>query len=155
VGPRVGLDVVEKTKVSAADSLTVFPTFPVRSLSYTELIQQVWMTCTLKVRLSRVTYTRYTDTINSPDDGHMAARNMKRIEINIYKKDCASSWLFTNIFLRCLHTRYPERQPRVGTDVIRVSALKRLRCYVPLFMNVVMSVKSACSTVTVVSCRLI
>ena len=32
----------------------------------------------------RVTYTRYRiDTINSPDDGHMAARNMYRIEINI------------------------------------------------------------------------
>jgi len=29
-----------------------------------------------------------TDTINSPDDGHMAARNMYRIEINI-------GWLFT------------------------------------------------------------
>jgi len=32
----------------------------------------------------RVTYTRCRiDTINSPDDGHMAARNMQRIEINI------------------------------------------------------------------------
>ena len=27
------------------------------------------------------------DTINSPDDGHMCARNMKRIEINIYEKE--------------------------------------------------------------------
>ena len=26
------------------------------------------------------------DTINSPDDGHMAARNMQRIEINIHEK---------------------------------------------------------------------
>jgi hypothetical protein len=26
------------------------------------------------------------DTINSPDDGHMAARNMYRIEINIHEK---------------------------------------------------------------------
>ena len=33
MGPRVGLDVAEKTKVSAAENVTVFPTFPVRSLS--------------------------------------------------------------------------------------------------------------------------
>ena len=49
----------------------------------------------------RVTYTRYRiDTINSPDDGHMAARNVYRMEINIYEKmNCASSWLFTK-FIR-------------------------------------------------------
>jgi hypothetical protein len=35
----------------------------------------------------RVTYTRFRiDTINSPDDGHMAARNMYRIEINSWKR---------------------------------------------------------------------
>jgi len=34
-----------------------------------------------------MTYTRcHIDTISSPDDGHMAARNMWRIEINIHKK---------------------------------------------------------------------
>jgi len=27
-----------------------------------------------------------TDTINSPDDDHMAARNRQRIEINIHEK---------------------------------------------------------------------
>jgi hypothetical protein len=38
--------------------------------------------------LYRVTYTRCRiDTINSPDHGHMAARNMQRIEINLYKKE--------------------------------------------------------------------
>ena len=48
--------------------------------------------------LYRVTYTRcLIDTINSPDDGHMVARNMYRIEINIDEKSCASSWLFTKI----------------------------------------------------------
>ena len=32
-----------------------------------------------------VTYTRYrNDTVNSPDDWHMVARNMQRIEINIH-----------------------------------------------------------------------
>ena len=51
----------------------------------------------------RVTYTRCRiDTINSPDDGHIAVRNMYRIEINIQKKkNCASSWLFTKIIPRC------------------------------------------------------
>ena len=34
-----------------------------------------------------LTCTRYRiDTNGSPDDEHMAARNMQRIEINIYKK---------------------------------------------------------------------
>ena len=43
---------------------------------------QVWMP---------VTYTRCcSDTIISPDDGHMAALNMQRIEINIHQKEmCA------------------------------------------------------------------
>jgi len=45
-------------------------------------------TCTPNGHLHRVTYTRCRiDTINSPDDGHMAARNMQRIEINIHKKE--------------------------------------------------------------------
>jgi len=30
------------------------------------------------------------DTVNSPDDGHMVARNMQRIEINTNKKMCFS-----------------------------------------------------------------
>ena len=44
--------------------------------------------CTPNGHLYRVTYTRCRiDTINSPDDEHMAARNMKRIEINIHDKE--------------------------------------------------------------------
>jgi hypothetical protein len=44
-------------------------------------------TCTPDGHLYRVTYTRcHIDTINSPEDGHMAARNMWRIEINIHEK---------------------------------------------------------------------
>ena len=43
-------------------------------------------TCTPNGHLYRVTYTRCRiDTINSPDDGHMASRNMQRIKINIYE----------------------------------------------------------------------
>ena len=35
-----------------------------------------------------MTYARcLIDTINSPDDGHMAARNMYRIEINTHEKE--------------------------------------------------------------------
>ena len=38
--------------------------------------------------LHRVTNTRYLiDTIESPDDEHLNARNLYRIEINIYKKE--------------------------------------------------------------------
>jgi hypothetical protein len=44
--------------------------------------------CTPNGHLYRVTYTRCRiDTINSPDDGHMAAQNMYRIEINIHEKE--------------------------------------------------------------------
>jgi len=36
----------------------------------------------------RVTYTRYRiDTIESPDDEHMAVRNMYTIEIKIHKEE--------------------------------------------------------------------
>ena len=45
-------------------------------------------TCTPNSHLYRVRYTRCSiDTINSPDNGHMAARNMQRIKINIREKD--------------------------------------------------------------------
>jgi hypothetical protein len=48
----------------------------------------VWMRRTPNGHLYRVTYTRRRiDTINSPDDGHMAARNMQRTEINIHEKE--------------------------------------------------------------------
>ena len=45
-------------------------------------------TCALNGHQYRVTYTRCRiDTITSPDDGHMAARNTWRIEINIHEKE--------------------------------------------------------------------
>jgi len=65
----------------------------IRHLVYVTLYRrqfdvQVWIrlrliqTCTPNSHLYRVTYTRCrTDTINSPDNGHMAARNMQRMEI--------------------------------------------------------------------------
>ena len=71
----------------------------IRHLVYVTLYRwpfgvQVWMrprliqTCTPNGHLYRLTYTRHRiDTINSHDDGHMAARNMERIEINIHEKE--------------------------------------------------------------------
>jgi len=36
-----------------------------------------------------MTYTRCRiDTINSPDDGHIAARNMYKIEVGVYEGLC-------------------------------------------------------------------
>jgi hypothetical protein len=53
-----------------------------------------------------VIYTRcHIDTINSPDDGHMAARNMKRIEINIHENNCAASSLFAKNVPSCTVNR--------------------------------------------------
>jgi hypothetical protein len=47
----------------------------------------VIQTCTLNGHLYNVTYTRCRiDTINSPYDGHMAAWNVQKIEINIHEK---------------------------------------------------------------------
>jgi len=44
-------------------------------------------TCIPDGHLHRLTNTRRRiDTINYPDDGHMAVRNMLRIEINIQEK---------------------------------------------------------------------
>jgi len=65
---------------------------------------QVWMrlpliqTCTPNGHLYRITYTRCRiNTINSPGDGHMAARNMYRIEINIYEKElCVKLVIYRN-----------------------------------------------------------
>ena len=52
--------------------------------------------CKPHSHLHTVTCTRSCiDTIDSPDDDHLVARNMYRIGINKYKKkDFASSWLY-------------------------------------------------------------
>ena len=53
--------------------------------------------CISHGHIQRVTYTRgRVDTIDSPDDEHLVARNMQRIGINKYKKkNCVSNWSFT------------------------------------------------------------
>ena len=57
-----------------------------------------------KGHLYTVTYTRCRiDTINSPDDGHMAARNMYRIEINIHEKESCVKLV--------IYKDYTEMQP--------------------------------------------
>ena len=55
-------------------------------------------TCILGGHLHRVTYTRCRiDTIDSPDDEHMGARNIQRIEINIYEKElCIKLVIYKN-----------------------------------------------------------
>jgi len=55
----------------------------------------------LNGHLYRVTYTRCRiDTINSPDDGHMAARNTKRIEINIHEKELCAKLVIYKGYVR-------------------------------------------------------
>ena len=45
-------------------------------------------TCMTDGHLHRVTYTKYRiDTTESPDDEHLNALNMSRIEINLYKRE--------------------------------------------------------------------
>ena len=54
------------------------------SYMYTLCSSEIIPTCIPDGHLHRVTYTKCRiDTINSPDDRHMAARNMSRIEINL------------------------------------------------------------------------
>jgi len=70
---------------------------PIRHLVYVTVYRwpfgvQVWMrliqTSTLNGHPYTVTYTRCRiDTINSPDDKHMAARNTYRTEINVHEKE--------------------------------------------------------------------
>jgi hypothetical protein len=60
----------------------------IRHLVYVTLCIDNRLVRTPNGHLYRVTYTRYRiDTINSPDDGHMAARNMYRIGINIHENE--------------------------------------------------------------------
>ena len=96
-----------QTAVSTASGIchTVTLTCRYRGRVGTGLSVQVWMrlrliqTRTPNGHLCRVTYTRCrTDTINSPDDGHMAARNMYRIEINIHVKElCVKLVIYKDI----------------------------------------------------------
>jgi len=55
-----------------------------------------------------VTFTRCSiDTINSPDDGHMAARNMSRIEINLHEKElCVKLVIYRDSPHNTLTARY-------------------------------------------------
>ena len=75
---------------------------------------QVWIrllcsliqTCTQNGHLYRVSYTRCRiDTISSPNDGHMAAQNMHRIEINIHEKE-----LFVKLVIYKDYTEMHDQQ---------------------------------------------
>ena len=54
--------------------------------------------CIPDSHLHRVTYARcHIDTLDSPDDGHMVARNMQSIEISIYGKEmCVRLVIYKN-----------------------------------------------------------
>jgi hypothetical protein len=59
-----------------------------------------------------VTYTRcHIDTINSPDDGHVAARNVQRIEINIHEKELS--------FKKVIYKDYTEMHDQQNIKVIQ------------------------------------
>ena len=66
--------------------------------------------------LYRVTYTRCRiDTINSPDDGQMAARNMQRIEINIHEKELCVRLV--------IYQRLGRVYSKKGTNTSRIPSL--------------------------------
>jgi len=51
-----------------------------------------------------VTYTRcHSDTINSPDDVHIAVRNMYRTDINIHDKEMCVKLVIYKDYVRTLH----------------------------------------------------
>jgi hypothetical protein len=67
-------------------------TVPMRHLLFVTLCE--WLVCRVVFYIPdghphRVTNTRCRiDTVISPDDGHIVARNMQRIEISIQEKLC-------------------------------------------------------------------
>jgi len=64
----------------------------------------------LDAHLHKVTYTRCRiDTIDSPDDEHMGARNMQRTEINIHETElCIKLVIYKNYTE--LHQRITEQR---------------------------------------------
>jgi len=78
-------------------------------------------TCTLSGHLYRVTYTRCRiDTINSPDDGNMAARNMYRIKTNIHEKELCVKLV--------IYKDYPEMH---GQQNIKIVMLRCKGLWIP------------------------
>jgi len=64
-------------------------------------------------RSSRVTNTRCcNDTVISPDDGHIVAWNMWRIEINIQDKLCTRLALFTRLYKDAQSTKHKKSSYR-------------------------------------------
>jgi hypothetical protein len=65
--------------------------------------------CTPKGHIYIVIYTRCRiDTINSPDDGHMDARNMQRIEINIHEKELGVKLVIYKDLARTMYQEAPQ-----------------------------------------------
>ena len=69
-------------------------------------------TCTPNGHLYRVTNTRCrSNAINSPDEGHMAARNMYRIEINIHEKKLCVKLVICQDYSEMLHGQQNIQKP--------------------------------------------
>jgi hypothetical protein len=86
---------------------------------------KIWMsslihTCTPNGHSHRVTYTRCRiDTINSPDDGHMAAWNMSRMEINIHGKELCINLVIYKDYTEMLHGQ--QNKIRFGLQAVVTS----------------------------------
>jgi hypothetical protein len=63
------------------------------------------LACTKRSSIQSDVHQMYIDTINYPDDDHMAARNMYRIEINIHEKElCVKLVIYKENFIVCSKT---------------------------------------------------
>jgi hypothetical protein len=82
-------------------------------------------TCTLDGHLHRVTYTSCRiHTIDSPDDEHMGAPNMYRIEINIHEKElCVRLVIYKNYTE--MHGQQNITKSKPGRSVICALLLAR------------------------------
>jgi len=90
-------------------------------------------TCIPDGHLHRVTYTRCRiNTTNSPDDGHMAVRNMYGIEINVYRKELCVKLIIYNDYneihgqQNIYHKSMTQSPPLYGT--VMSSYLRFILC---------------------------
>ena len=87
-----------------------------------------------KHHLHTVTYTRcHIDTINSPDDGHMAARNMQRTEINIHEEEL---YIKLVIYKDCteMHSQQNVKFGRVIVISIGMSLISTILSHIIIIM---------------------
>ena len=107
-------------------------------IQYMSLYVDDRLVCIPDGHLHRVTYIRcHIDTIDSPDDEHMGARNMQRSEINVYEKEaCIKLVIYKNqcffllthcVLLFCL-------SQHVQVKIVRQVSCKSLPYHVDLMV---------------------